>query len=124
MSFEHIRAALLHFTEIRAEKDDNLSDDAIATINQIIDAAADNVITETDYEINALQLEQMRDVYAGNVIEVEGRLVGTNVVELIDYMQQHVSDESGEDILAWKVETIAPGVSLNSPEFYSLDRRY
>lgn len=118
--FTHIEKAMEYFIEVRRHKGKVINENTIESIGNLIKAARNNIDIETNYEINTQQLELMRQMYKGNVIEIDGVKVFVDVVTSIEFHQEFRMDQEGSDNLAYKIDTIAPGVSLNSAQFYSL----
>lgn len=111
--FEHFFRAVKRFITRRQEKGKPITETAIKGIVSAMSQALSMVDTEVDYNTGKHQSDLMEERYDGMVIEVSGRKVAFTTVGWLGHHTKTAIQGDEEDILAFKMAAIAPGMGFN-----------
>ncbi len=111
--FTHFDKTIDKFTSLRQKPGEEIGTQTVSAFKQILHQANNMASIETDYDVGKTQAQLMSDRYNGLVIRAGNRNIVFRTVDWIDHASKSLAHDQGEDILAYKVASIAPGMPFN-----------
>jgi len=112
--YSHILTSLESFKKRRQLEDNDNTETLIDSIREVIMQAETMSILETDYDIGARQSAIIKPQYEDLTITSNGQVVKFATVDWLDHSSSKVQKkEEEEDIQAYVLLGIAPGISFN-----------
>ncbi|NBX65519.1 MAG: hypothetical protein EBQ96_00775 [Proteobacteria bacterium] len=111
--FGHFFRSVNRFIARRADKGKPVTPSAIKGIVSSMGQALGMVDIEVNYDTGKNQSDMMEERYDGMVIEVDGRKVAFTTVDWLGHYTKTVKVGDEEDVLAFKMAAIAPGMGFN-----------
>jgi hypothetical protein len=111
--FSHFEKAMERFVTLRNRGGHKVTPETLSSFRNVLRQAGGMAGVETDYDTGKIQAELMAERYNGLVIQVGERKIAFGTVDWLDHGVGSRQSADGEDILAYKVASIAPGQSFN-----------
>jgi hypothetical protein len=111
--YSHILTSLESFKKRRQLEDNDNIETLIDSIREVIMQAETMSILETDYDIGARQSAIIKPQYEDLTITSNGQVVKFATVDWLDHSSPKVQKKEEEDIQAYVLLGIAPGISFN-----------